>query len=320
MDKRLLLAANVVFAGALAFWFVQSIGWQTVVDAVSRAQLGWLIVGAVFYAAMNLLNSFRISWALQTPWKPQLFFMHMTAMLISDFTPGRTGYSSLVLKLRADGFNSGRALKALGVVFAADFLARGILAAVALVYFAGKVGAGVFIAVGAVMLILGGGLAYLMAFRSNRLDRWIKTLPWMGVRLHAAYQNALDSKVTAGFLALNVAWSLLGAVLRGAGWTMVFMALGMGAQNAMPAAILVSALVTALSFVPLSLAGLGLQEGAGAYLFSVAIGISLGTAAAIMLLARVMEFSTDVLFGWKELLSNWSSEKKAIQVPEKTKG
>jgi len=310
MDRKILIAANVVVALVLAYWFLQGIGFAEVGSVLAQARLEFVVAGALFYAAMNVLNSFRIAWALGTPWRPALFFKHMTAMLISDFTPGRAGYTSLVLKLRADGFDSGAAIKALSVVFAADFLGRALLAGVAVAFFAGKVGAEVFMVVAAVMLALGGGLFYLVAFRSSRLNRWLEKIPSVGTRLSIAYEHALESKASAAFLLSNVALSLVGALLRGVGWTFVFFALGLGGWDVLPTAILVSALVTALSFVPLSLAGLGLQEGAGAYLFSVAAsGISLGEAAAVMLLARVMEFGVDALTGWKELLTDWRKKR-----------
>ncbi len=305
MDKRILIAANVLVALALAYWFLQGIGLQAVGGILSHARVEFVVIGALFYAAMNVLNSFRIAWALKTDWTADLFFKHMTAMLISDFTPGRAGYSSLVLKLRASGFDSGMVIKALGVVFASDFLGRALLAAVAVLYFAGRIGAGVFILIGIVMFLLGAGLFYLVAFRSARIGRWLPKVPMVGPRLAVAYQHALDSKASLRFLLANVGLSLVGAVLRGAGWMMVFMALGLGGLDAWIATTLVSALVTALSFVPLSLAGLGLQEGAGAYLFSLASGIVLAQAAAVMLLARVMEFGVDAALGWKELLTDW---------------
>ncbi|MBI2445157.1 flippase-like domain-containing protein [Candidatus Micrarchaeota archaeon] len=305
MDKRLLIAANVVVALALAYWFLQGIGLQAVGGILAKARVEFILLGAVFYAAMNVLNSFRIAWALKTSWTADLFFKHMTAMLISDFTPGRAGYSSLVLKLRASGFDSGKSIKALGVVFASDFLGRALLAATAVLYFAGKIGAGVFVFIGIVMLALGAGLFYLVAFRSQRIGRWLPKVPVLGSRLAVAYQSALDSEASLGFLLSNVGLSLVGAALRGTGWMMVFMALGLGGTEVFVATTLVSALVTALSFVPLSLAGLGLQEGAGAYLFSLAAGIVLTQAAAVMLLARVMEFGVDAALGWKELLTDW---------------
>lgn len=319
MDKKILVAANVVVALGLAYWFLQGIGFAEVGTVLSKARLEFLLVGAVCYASMNVLNSFRIAWALRTRWKPDLFFKHMTAMLISDFTPGRAGYSSLVLKLRAAGFESGKAIKALGVVFASDFLGRAILAAVAVAYFAGKITAGLFIVVAAVMLALGAGLFYLVAFRSDHVGRWLPKVPVLGPRLSVAYQTALEEKASVGFLLGNVALSLGGAALRGAGWMMVFMALGLGGLDVLWTTTLVSALVTALSFVPLSLAGLGLQEGAGAYLFSVAAGISLSQAAAVMLLARVMEFGVDALAGWRELLTDWKKRSGKTGAGTKTK-
>lgn len=305
MNRKLLIAANVLVALALAYWFLQGIGLEAVGGILSHARVEFVVVGAVFYAAMNVLNSFRIAWALRTEWTPDLFFKHMTAMLISDFTPGRAGYSSLVLKLRASGFDSGMVIKALGIVFASDFIGRAILASVAVLFFVGKIGAGIFVFIGIVMFLLGAGLFYLVAFRSARIGRWLPRIPMVGPRLAVAYEHALDSKASLRFLLANVALSLLGAVLRGAGWMMVFMALGLGGFEALVATTLVSALVTALSFVPLSLAGLGLQEGAGAYLFSLASGIVLAQAAAVMLLARVMEFGVDAALGWKELLTDW---------------
>jgi len=305
MKKQLLLLANVAVALALAYWFLQGIGFGQVGHVLAQARPEFVLVGALFYLAMNVSNSFRIAWALKTRWTPDLFFKHMTAMLISDFTPGRAGYSSLVLKLRAGGFDSGRTIKALGVVFASDFLGRALLAAVAVAFFAGKVSGTVFGLVGAAMLAVGLGLFFLVAFRSEHVGRLLPKVPAVGPRLAVAYRHVLDSGTSVRFLAGNVALSLMGAVLRGSGWMMAFMALGLGGLDVLSTTTLVSALVTALAFVPFSLAGLGLQEGAGAYLFSQTLGIALAQAAAVMLLARVMEFCVDAALGWKELLTDW---------------
>ncbi len=310
MKKELLVFANAAVALLLIFLFVQSMGAEKIADSISKAKPEFLLIGALFYAAMNLLNSFRIAWAIGKPWNPSLFFMHMTAMLISDFTPGRAGYSSLVLKLRARGVESGAALKSLGLVFATDFFARALIAAAAVLFFAQWADATLFGLVAGAMLLLGGAMVYLLAFQVKALYKLLGKIPLFGVRLQGAYESALAYKTEPSFLGGNVLLALAGALLRGAGWTFAFIALGFGTLDAIWVATLVSALVTTLSFVPVSLAGIGLQEGAGAYLFSIAVAITIQQAAAVMLAARVMEFGVDALLGWKELTTGWKKQEK----------
>ncbi|MBI4361402.1 flippase-like domain-containing protein [Candidatus Micrarchaeota archaeon] len=309
MKKQLLLLANVLVALALAYFFLQSAGLERVGDFLSRARLEFVVLGALFYSGMNLVNSFRIAWGAKRPWQPALFFKHMTSMLVSDFTPGRAGYSTIILKLRAVGVESGLAIKALGMVFASDFFSRAVLAAAAVLYFAGRVdGAVLWVTVG-VMLGLGVAVLGVLVFRVKLVEKLLAWLPGIGVRLQGAYRHVISARSSPRFLAGNVALSLFGALLRGTAWMLVFWAIGGFGLEVWVPAILVSALVTALSFVPVSLAGLGLQEGAGAYLFSVALGASLELCAAAMVLIRVMEFGSNAFWGWRELLTNWRKKR-----------
>lgn len=316
MKKEFLVLANVVVALALAYFFLQSAGLESVGDHLAHARFEFVVLGALSYTGMNAINSFRIAWGAKRRWQPAIFFKHMTSMLVSDFTPGRAGYSSIVLKLRAVGVESGVAIKSLGMVFAADFFSRAVLAGAAVAFFAGKVdGAVLWLAVG-VMVALGLAVFGVLVFRVALVEKLLARLPGIGARLKNAYRHVIVARAGPMFLAGNVALSLVGAVLRGLAWMLVFWAIGGFGWEVLVPAVLVSALVTALSFVPVSLAGLGLQEGAGAYLFSVALGAPIELCAAAMVLVRVMEFGSNAFWGWKELLMNWRKKRaKPVLAP-----
>ncbi|MDP2717548.1 MAG: lysylphosphatidylglycerol synthase domain-containing protein [Candidatus Micrarchaeota archaeon] len=305
MKKNLLLFANVFAALALAYVFLSSAGLSGVAERFSGLRAEWLALGGLLYAGMNLLNSFRIAWTLKTNWTAKLFFQHMTAMLVSDFTPGRAGYAAMVQKLRVTGVKGGPAAKSLGVLFIADFLARALLAVFAVAYFGSTIKSDFFVWAAGVLLALGAGGWFLLAYKNGWLERTLNRVPMVGKRLARMYAGAVALDVKAGFLAANVGLSLVGAAFRGAAWTMAFVALGLGGFEVFPAATLVSALVTVASFIPVSLAGVGVQEGLGAYLFSAALALPISAAAAVMVACRVMEFGTDALLGWRELLTGW---------------
>ncbi len=311
MKKKILLAANAVLALVLAYAFLSSVGLEALSVFAAGLLPEWLLLGGLVYGAMNALNTVRIAWTLSTKWTPKLFFQHMTAMLVSDFTPGRAGYAMMVQKLRVSGFRGGPATKSLGVLFVADFLARALLAIVAVAYFGSAVRADAMILGAGVLLLVAGAGWHVLTRKSRKMERFFSAVPFLGKRLAEMYGGAVGLRVNSRFLAANVLLSLIGAALRGAAWTAAFLALGLGGPEVFVAATLVSALVTVASFVPISLAGMGVQEGLGTYLFSAALGMPVFAAAAVMVACRAMEFGTDAALGWRELLTGWSKRDAA---------
>jgi uncharacterized membrane protein YbhN (UPF0104 family) len=248
---------------------------------------------------MNYISAIRLKRFLKAKARvAEIFFIHMQSLLLSDVTPGRTGYAYLVVGLRKHGAAAPNA-RILGLLLASDFLARGVLIVASVALFARSfLWAGVFVAALSFAALL------LFWFRARFIEKLLVKIPVVGGRLAAFYETVFVRHLELSELALSLAASFVGSVVRGAAWLFLLFALGCYAPQATLVAFTVlCALLTALSFVPLSIAGIGVQEATGAVLFASLLGIPAAAAAALMVLVRGLEFGSDLVFGSKNFFS-----------------
>ena len=292
MKRSLFLVANALLAIVLLAVIAVSFDFNSLSAILARSNLLLLLAAAVFYAIAHVLAGVRYKLLLPKLTLFSLFASHMKAMLASDATPGRIGYSYFILDVRKKKVNGGLAAKALGISLASDFILRGFLALLAVFLFSQS-----FAQLGAIVLIASLVVMALLLHRSNLLSKILLKIPVYGKRLSEAYDFAFKSKTSLYQLGGALAVSAVGAVARGVQWLLVFNAIGLNAG--LLELTVFSALLTALSFVPLSLSGFGFQEGGGILLFTLFLGIPVGQAAAAMLLVRFVDVATDAaLGGW----------------------
>jgi len=304
LKKNLFLAFNVVLAMVLLLVISSSIDFGALEKVLANANLLFVAFAAFFYLLTHFISALRYK-MLHSPKFTVLdyFRLHMRAMLASDATPGRVGYSLFIFDLRKRGMPGGKAAKLMGVSFASDFLVRGLLALAAIWLFSSDFGqAGVFVVAASIIAFA------LLFFKSKSFASIISKFPYYGKRLEGAYQSVFKQKTSTNQLLLSIGFSFAGAVARGAEWVFVFQALGLN-LFAVQATVL-SALLTALSFIPLSVAGFGVQEGGGIVLLSSLLGFNAFQAAGAMLLVRAVDVAADVLVGGLFFLTSPNSPKK----------
>ncbi|MFH0922690.1 MAG: lysylphosphatidylglycerol synthase transmembrane domain-containing protein [Candidatus Micrarchaeota archaeon] len=302
MDKKILVAINALVAVALLWVLLSSVNLSVLAETLAKVNPAWLLAAAVFYVLMNAMSAFRIKHLLgelakEIPFS-KVFLSHMSAMLLSDVTPGRVGYSYLVLRLRKYGLRGGNSTKVLGVVLASDFFVRALLV-IASVYLFSQ-----FLLTGVILAVF--SLCFLALFfkRIAWFEKLLAKIPSVGARLAGAYAMIFEHTVSKTGLLASVGISFIGSILRGFAW--LFIAISMGATgNPIDFAVL-CALLTSVSFIPVSIAGLGVQESIGAWLFSLVVGWSFGQATAFMLLVRVVEAGSDLVFGGWDFLKRSS--------------
>ncbi|MFH0836257.1 MAG: lysylphosphatidylglycerol synthase transmembrane domain-containing protein [Candidatus Micrarchaeota archaeon] len=296
--NKWLKVANVLVALAFLWLFFSLVNLGDLAKALESVNWLWLVAAALLYFAMNLTSVWRIRWLLQNKVSfAEAFQSHFAALLLSDVTPGRAGYAYLLVKLKKARVNSSFAAKVLGVGLISDFVVRALLILAAVYLFSNEfLFSGVLIAVGCIAAF--GLLEKRVVLFSKLLAR----VPFYGARLKRVYDGLFDYELSKRALAGSFAVSVAGVIIRGAAWLAVFYALGITANANLFDFVVLNGLLTAISFAPVSIAGIGLQEGAGAVLFSIVLGVSLPTAAALMILIRVVEAGTDFVFGVRPLL------------------
>ena len=290
LKKKLFLFFNAVIAVVFLAVIALSLDFNALAGALAKANLFFLLAAAFFYFLTHLASAVRYK-ALLGKFKIASYFeSHMKAMLASDATPGRVGYSLFVFDMRKKGLRGGRGAKLLGVSLASDFLVRGLLALLAVWLFSREFGQ-----IGAAVVIASLAVFALLFFKLEAISKMLSKIPFYGKRLEGAYHSAVSHSTSKKQLAFSIFASFVGAMARGAEWVFVFYALG--APVSLVDATVFSALLTALSFVPLSLSGLGLQEGGGVLLFTVFLGLGASQAAAAMILVRFVDVACDLLVG-----------------------
>ena len=292
MKKKLITVLNAVAAIVLLFLFFSQIGLESLTSQATQINLFWLAPAIACYLAMNFTSALRLKKILNLPLSAtRVFFIHMQALLLSDFTPGRSGYAYLVYSLRNLQKTTINA-RVLGIVLASDFLIRALLVIASIALFAkGFLAAGVFLTVFSTIALL------LFWKRVTLVEKILTLVPLAGKRLSEAYNEVFVHHVRTSVMLYSLYVSAVGAVLRGAAWWFVLYAIGFNASFS--AFIVLCALLTSISFIPLSIAGLGVQEATGAFLFSSLLGIPATAAALLMILIRVVEVGSDLL-GLKE--------------------
>ncbi len=294
MKKKLAIVLNAVVAVLLFYLFITRFEFASLTAQAKQVNLFWLAPAIACYLAMNFTSALRLKKILRLPLSvTRVFFIHMQALLFSDVTPGRSGYAYLVYSLRKHQKTSVNA-RVLGIVLASDFLVRAFLIIASIALFAkGFLAAGVFLAVLSAFALL------LFWKRVALVEKIFALIPFAGKKLSEAYDEVFVHHMHSSVMLYSLYVSAVGAVLRGAAWWFVLYAIGFSAP--LSAFVVLCALLTSISFIPLSIAGLGVQEATGAFLFSVLLAVPASAAALLMVLIRVVEAGTDLL-GLKEFI------------------
>jgi len=296
--KSLFVIANAVVLIALAWLLFSQVDLSAIMAALAGANYWFIVFGmacyvcviavtAARYAVLSDKLGFRISlW--------QFTKAHLSSLILSDVTPGRVGYAYFAVILGKAGVRPSQSGRILGVGLAFDFLFRALsLAFLALVAAPLVFGQNVAVAFAISAATLFAVLA--LSIRNSFAFRLLKMLPVFGDKLSQAYDAVHSKGLGAGTLFLSLALSGFGTLLRGLGWLFVFNALlpiGFGLDTIILFSA-VMAVVTGLTFIPLSIAGLGVQEGVGTAVFSGLLFTATPACAAAMLLCRAMEIFVD---------------------------
>jgi uncharacterized protein (TIRG00374 family) len=267
--------------------------------------LDWifLLLACICYFLNNILMSIRLKKIL-THLRNKIrfrivFLSHMSGMLLSDFTPGRSGYLYVALAMNKKGVPLPTGFAAITSTYIYDLLFKITLAIVAVFYLYSSItglptGYILYFIVILLLIVIAG--YFLIMYPGQVIQNFCQKNKYLQYILDMGEQSRSIQKMSPYIIFI----SFLGWLLRGLEWYFVARAIG-GILISLPDMLLLNPLLTILSLIPLTPAGLGIQE-AGIVGILALMGVTLTAATAFAFLTRFIEIIID-LIGLKSFFS-----------------
>jgi len=321
----------LVGVGILALLFYK-IDFHKVAEEVRGVNIFLFALAGVSYLCYNLFMAYRLSYLLRKMGVGEgvgnsvslkfsdSFFAHFAGMLASDVTPGRVGFFLVPYFLRnRTGCRISEGMAAILAPQGIEFILKVAGGFVGLVFFAGVisvdgsgaggvggaslllplcVGGGVFLGLGAVIL-------WVVWTAESRSTNFLAKIPFAFVRRFEAEFQKMKEKsfsiretVPLILVIYFVCWVLLAVQ-----WQLIGLSLGVtAAELGFLAYFLLHPLITILRFVPVTVSGLGLMEGATAVVFEL-LGVGPAVGLSFALLVRLNMILVDCV-GLKGVFSS----------------
>jgi uncharacterized protein (TIRG00374 family) len=307
-------------------WYV---GIGDLYAALSTIKAEYLALAFLMYFGINVLFAFRLQRVLakdnvKTSFGKTLLAQY-AGMLTSDVTPGRAGYILTPVYLRDQNVPASKSLSTILGIQTIEFLikvAGGIGAVIYLVKYVptttwtemfpqtiAGINAGILIAgLGIGLMLLGATLLALFTWSKKALNIFTKIA---NIRFLKRFTGGTMNKLedykesahnTQNALPEILALTLACWILKGFEWW--FLGLALGINVPWIAFFLIHPLVTALAFVPITPAGIGVQEFGIVGILGL-LGIPIGTAGAFALIARGLLILED-LIGLPQIIKSTS--------------
>ena len=263
----------------------------------------YLLIAAVAYLLNNILMAVRLKHVLSDIDKKRrfkfVFFAHMAGMLASDFTPARSGYICSAYALRKYGISVMSGLAAITSTYLFDLMFKicvagvGIICVYSSLFELANLQTGLFLLIfialiWAAYLILVYPPSFIVKFCHNfNITEKILNL-------------GVESKKVQKHFPLIITVSVMGWICKGIEWYCIALALGI-LQLSFINALILNPVVSLFSFVPLTPAGLGIQEAGIVGIFAL-FGIAGSYAVSFSLTTRFVDIFVD-LIGLRYLLT-----------------
>lgn len=290
---RLLLGLGIVI---ITFYVL---GFNNIVQAIVKVNIFLFLIGFLIYG----LRNFVITWRLQLILKNfgcdislrTTFWAHMGGVVVSDYTPSRSGYlyASLILK-RKNNIPYQKSLSGIISSNAIEFILKTIGAALAIFYIILVISPDIplelyftLIFATSIMLTVTIVLTLILWWEkgSNFFSKFEK-LPYLKKIFNKIQDIQQQSKEIKPIFWKVVIISLLIWILKGFTWLFFFFALNIFGISLIEC-ILLQPLITALAFIPLFPSGFGIQEIGTIFILGI-FNVSSPLAGAFSVLLRSM--------------------------------
>jgi uncharacterized protein (TIRG00374 family) len=294
---------QIAIAIIILLLLLGSMDYIKVSSALMHLDWIFLLFACICYFFNNILMSIRLKKILTFLGKKIrfriVFLSHMAGMLLSDFTPGRSGYLYVALALNKKGIPLPTGFAAITSTYIYDLLFKITIAIIAVFYLYSNItglptGYILYFVVILLLVVIAGYI--LIMYPGQVLQDICQKNKYLQYILDMGEQSRSIQKISPYIILI----SFLGWVLRGLEWFFVALAIG-GILISLIDMLLLNPLLTILSLIPLTPAGLGIQE-AGIVGILGLMGVSLAAATAFAFLTRFIEIIID-LIGLKSFFS-----------------
>jgi uncharacterized protein (TIRG00374 family) len=311
--KIFLQVAAMIAIFAALLWYV---GIESLYNALLTIKIDYLVLAMLMYFGINLLFTVRLRRVLAKDGVKTTFGKTLLAqyagMLTSDVTPGRSGYILTPIYLRDQNVPSSKGLSSILGIQTIEFLVKVAGGVGALIYLinyptadwsvfpeTAGINLGLLVAGLGISLMLVGAIVLALFTWSKRaislFDRIanIKFLKrFTGGLMGKLEEYKESSQSTRKAIPEIIILTFACWILKGFEWWLLGIALGINLPWL--AFFLIHPLVTALAFVPITPAGIGVQEFGIIGILGL-LGVAAGPAAAFAIIARGMLIIQDLI-------------------------
>ena len=246
-----------------------SIDLNALVKAILRIRIGFLILAIIAYFFLDLVLSYRLYKSLnfigyKISWK-ETFWIHLFGMLLSNVTPGRAGYIGLTYLLKKKKkVPISESMSCLGTIESIELIVKAITAIFGLAFiiiFTKNQTLLEFGLIGIAIILFMSCTFLLLCWKEIKiLNKVVETLPFFGkkvMQMIGEFKGA-SKKLKSKVLFIGI-FSILGWIARGIEWTFI----GYACNINLPFYVffLLHPILTAIRYVPLTPAGIGMFEG-----------------------------------------------------------
>ena len=304
----LLLPIQVAVSILILIFLFQNVNLNETYKILSSINLPILAVSVVFFILSSLSIGFALHAALKaTGVAPPLRTIQLAnfgGQLLSDVTPAKSGYFAtpvLLNQLKAVPIEKG--LMSVMSVGAINFFIKAAFSTTALIYFLNRINMETTMTNGLIIgisILIAGGIGLSIIIWTNCLSNFLQKLsklPLIGgliSKLNSIREMFSKDKTALRKSTKTIVTSVIVSILFSA-ISLYLLAQAIGLTHPSFQDLLFMGPLTAVfMYVPITVAGLGLQEAAYVFLLT-NIGAPLETALTFALLVRLLAITTDLI-------------------------
>ena len=291
---------------AIVLWLIQFTGANEVLHIILGVDLLYIILATFLFITASVM----VSIALFVPLKHigqgsslrNVIMASFGGQLLGDITPARSGYflTPLILN-KIDNTSVESSMTGVAATGAANFFAKATISSVALAYFVKYFPLNPTIAnalILGVLLLIAGGLGLSIFIWGKHLNRRFERLVKMPLigravrRLELLNKIRMEGQKVKGCIPYMTILIILSMVTNAI--ALYFISTALEHSISLLNLIFIVSIVSALMYVPITIAGLGVQE-TGYVVFLTLLGMPLVKATAFALIARFLFTGTDII-------------------------
>ncbi|MGV8128699.1 MAG: flippase-like domain-containing protein [Methanolinea sp.] len=294
--KKLVFIIQICVGIILIFAILKFISATEFLRILGSLDIRFFLLALFCYFLNNVLMVFRLKRLLAHQGQKIrikfVFWAHMAGMILSDFTPLRSGYLYTAQALRKRGIPLDAGTATITSTYIYDLLFKISVALIGISYLyasllSPQISSILILTILLIAIIL--GTYFLLLYLPNSFK--VLVSGWKTGEKILGF--GIQARRIQQFFPMILGISFLGWLLRGLQWFFIGLSLHLVFHSPLDAFFL-SPLLTLFSLVPLSPAGIGIQEAAIITFFAL-IGIPVALSASFAFLVRGSEILVDAI-------------------------